>query len=43
MIKILLSLYQIALEPYSPHVLLSCGEDGSVLEVDLREEAKRNR
>jgi WD repeat-containing protein 42A len=37
------SAHKIALEPYSPHVFLSCGEDGSVLEVDLREEAKRNK
>ena len=36
-------LFQIALEPYSPSVFLSCGEDGSVLEVDLREDAKRNK
>ncbi|CAI8025226.1 DDB1- and CUL4-associated factor 8 [Geodia barretti] len=37
------SAHKIALEPYSPDMFLSCGEDGSVLEVDLREEAKRNK
>ncbi len=35
---------QLSIEPDSPHVLLSCGEDGTVLQIDLREpEDERNK
>ena len=34
---------QVAVEPGSPYIFLSCGEDGSVLEVDLRDEPRRNK
>ena len=35
---------QLALEPDNPHVFLSCGEDGNVLQIDLRENgSQRNK
>lgn len=35
---------QLAIEPDNPYVFLSCGEDGSVLEIDLREDMpQRNK
>ena len=34
---------QLSVEPDSPHVFLSCGEDGTVLQIDLREEDTRNK
>jgi len=37
------SAHKLAVEPDSPHVFLSCGEDGRVLEVDLREEPRQNK
>lgn len=37
------SAHKVAVEPDSPHIFLSCGEDGSVLEVDLRDEPRRNK
>ncbi|XP_019851127.1 PREDICTED: DDB1- and CUL4-associated factor 8-like isoform X1 [Amphimedon queenslandica] len=38
------SAHKLAIEPDNPHVFLSCGEDGSVLEVDLREDVpQRNK
>ena len=32
---------QLALEPDCPHVFLSCGEDGTVFQIDLREATPR--
>lgn len=35
--------HQLALEPDSPYVFLSCGEDGGVMEVDLREDPPKRK
>ena len=37
------SAHKLALEPDSPHVFLSCGEDGGVMEVDLREDPPKRK
>lgn len=37
------SAHKVATQPDSAHVFLSCGEDGSVLQVDLRENEQRNK
>ncbi len=33
------AVFQLALEPDSPHVFLTCGEDGAAFQIDLRDPA----